>query len=78
MKEKIVQILTEQYRKSGIHNGMRTSDICEKLGCDFREVKNVLNQLFLEGVIEIKNSVNHKFIRLKDVQSDNTESTQKG
>jgi transcription initiation factor IIE alpha subunit len=57
--------MTDQYKVSSFHNGLRTSDICEKLGCDFREVKDVLNQLYLEGVIEIKNTINFKTVRLR-------------
>lgn len=76
MKYKLLQILTEQYEKTGGHNGLRTSDICEKLGCEFREVKDVLNQLYLEGVIEIKNTVNFKIVRLKDGPGTHTEDNQ--
>lgn len=66
MKDRILQILTEKHRVCGIHNGCRTSDLCEQLGVPFREVKDALNQLYLDGKIEIKNSINFKFIRLKD------------
>ncbi len=66
MKSKLLQILTEQYEKTGKHNGLRTSDICEKLGCDYREIRQALNELHAQNKIEIINTINFRAIRIID------------
>lgn len=64
-RNKIISFLEQIKIKSGNHNGARLEDISEHLNIPTEETKTILNQMFAEDLIQVRNSFNYKIVMLK-------------
>lgn len=65
MKSKLLQILTDYHIKTGGHSGLIEARLEKLSGYKWSEMKDVLNELWTEGKIEVRDGIQGKLIRLK-------------
>lgn len=63
--ETILTHLSELHERSGGHNGIYVPQIEKLTGKPIEELKDILNQLFTEGKIQVREGVNGKMIMKK-------------
>jgi len=63
MKDKILQQISDKFAKT--NGGITIVELSELNKTTFLETKKVLSELYKEGKIKIRESINHKLIYLK-------------
>lgn len=64
-EQTILTHLSELHEKTGGHNGIYLPQIEKLTGKRIEELKNILNKLFTEGKIQVREGVNGKMIMKK-------------
>lgn len=63
--EAIYEYLDIKHEISGEHNGCRLYELQELTGLPIEEVKNILNQMFTDNLIQVRETLNYKVIMKK-------------
>ena len=73
--EKVLQCLREKKIKSGGHCGSYFIEVRNKTGFSTQELKNILNQLFIDQKISVKPGFHGKLIFLKEKINGTSKNT---
>ncbi len=62
MKSKILKIIEDKHKISAGHNGVYVSDLMIELDCKYSDIKGVLNQLYTDNQIQLKEGIHGNLI----------------
>jgi len=62
MRSQTIEIITNKHLSSGGHCGLTINQIRNQLNCDMNELKQVMNELFKDNQIKIKDGIHGKLI----------------
>lgn len=65
MRTKIIEFLYNKKQKTGSHCGSTISQLMTELNCESIELKEILNDLFRNGLIETKQGIHGKMVFYK-------------
>lgn len=65
LKRSIIDLLEHVQRRSGGHNGLNIYDLTTQLDADLSAVKSAVNSLYLEGTVQVNETIGLRIVRLK-------------
>ena len=65
MRTKLIDYLFEKKQKTGGNCGTTIPQLKEELNCELSELKEILNDLFKSGLIEIKHGIHGRMVLYK-------------
>ncbi len=66
MRGQVIEIITNKHLSSGGNCGLTITQIRSQLNCDLQELKKVLNELFKDNQIKIKDGIHGKLILMNN------------